>query len=211
MTNSKLILLFLALGIAACSISKNNSGQTDAELGRLQKMMTGTFTSTKQAAEDSSFYDITLHMYPIWKDKGHWLYVEQAVTAMQEKPYRQRVYKLEEGKKGTIRSVVYTLPEPESYIGAWDNPSKFDALQAEGLELREGCAVILTKQEDGSYAGSTKGKSCKSTLRGASYATSKVTIEEGLIISWDQGFNEEDEQVWGAVKGGYEFRGLPVK
>jgi hypothetical protein len=48
-------------------------------------------------------------------------------------------------------------------------------------------------------------------LRGASYATSKVTIEEGLIISWDQGFNEEDEQVWGAVKGGYEFRGLPVK
>jgi len=26
-----------------------------------------------------------------------------------------------------------------------------------------------------------------------------------MLRSWDQGFNEKGEQVWGATKGGYEF------
>ncbi|WP_188926788.1 CpcT/CpeT family chromophore lyase [Shewanella algicola] len=25
------------------------------------------------------------------------------------------------------------------------------------------------------------------------------------IVSWDRGFDSNDQQVWGAVKGGYEF------
>lgn len=202
-------LLIVCTGLLfSCSTSKKITSDTSIQLYELQQMMTGTFNSAEQAARDSSFFDITLQMYPIWKDKGHFLYVEQAVTAMQKKPYRQRIYHLEPGKKGTIHSVVYTLPDPEAYIGAWKKPDKFDQLSMEDLSLRKGCAVILTKQADGSYAGSTDGDSCESTLRGASYATSKVTIKEGLIVSWDQGFNDKGEQVWGATKSGYEFKGL---
>jgi CpeT protein len=203
------LLIFCTGVLFACNTSKKLSNETTVQLDELQRMMTGTFKSAEQAARDSAFFDISLQMYPIWQDKGHFLYVEQAVTAMQSKPYRQRIYQLEPGKKGTIRSVVYTLPDPEAYIGAWKKPSKFDQLSIDDLTLRKGCAVILTKQDDGSFTGSTDGNSCESTLRGASYATSKVTIKDGLIVSWDQGFNDEGEQVWGATKGGYEFKGLP--
>ena len=74
------------------------------------------------------------------------------------------------------------------------------------MTKREGCAVYLNKQKDGSFKGSTKNDECKSDFRGASYATSKVEMKEGSLISWDQGFDEENKQVWGAEKGGYVFK-----
>ena len=55
------------------------------------------------------------------------------------------------------------------------------------------------------YAGGTDGKSCPSDLRGAKYATTKITMKKGELISWDQGFDANDKQVWGATKGGYIF------
>ena len=44
-----------------------------------------------------------------------------------------------------------------------------------------------------------------SSEMGAPPATSKVSICQGAVESWDQGWNEADEQVWGAVKAGYVF------
>ena len=65
-----------------------------AEESGLFEMMQGSFDSKEQAAEDSAYYAISLHMYPIWPERGQFLYVEQALAAMQDKPYRQRVYEL---------------------------------------------------------------------------------------------------------------------
>jgi hypothetical protein len=42
-------------------------------------------------------------------------------------------------------------------------------------------------------------------LRGASFANSIVTVTQNEILSWDQGFDKEGKQVWGATKGGYRF------
>lgn len=169
--------------------------------------MEGTFSSKAQSQRDSSYFDISLHMARIWESdtENHWLYVEQAMSSMQEKPYRQRVYKVEQTGSGTFKSAVYTLPEPEKCIGAWKDNSIFKSLKPTDLTLREGCAVYLTKQKDGSFSGSTKANDCESNLRGAKYATSKVTITAKGLQSWDQGFDATGKQVWGATKGGYEF------
>ena len=169
--------------------------------------MTGSFSSKAQAEADSSYFDISLHMYPIWEEEenGPWLYVEQAVSAAQDRPYRQRVYQLSELEDGSFRSRIYTLPSPEHYIGAWQEISRFDSLSPSQLELREGCAVYLQPQANGSYAGSTEPNTCASSLRGASYATSEVQVFPNEIISWDRGFDSTGVQVWGAEKGGYRF------
>ena len=187
----------------SCTATKKSS--SDEDTNDLMKMMTGTFNSETQATADSTYYNITLQMYPIWKNKeGNWLYVEQAVTAAQDQPYRQRVYKVwKEGNQYT--SAVYTLPDPKDYIGAWKTPEKFNDLKPEDLKIREGCAVYLTKTPKGNYVGATGKNSYGSTLRGASYATSKVTIDKDKIVSWDQGFDEDGKQVWGATKAGYVF------
>lgn len=198
-------MLLLSWLFFACSAAKKTSG-ADKDLARLVEWMNGDFSSEAQSARDSDFYDIRLHIRPIWlSDKpNHWLYVEQATAAAQHKPYRQRIYKVEREGKG-FKSIVYTLPDPAKWIGGQNNPALFDALKPADLSLRDGCTVYLELQQDGSYAGATRGAGCESNLRGAKYASSKVSITRDMLRSWDQGFNEKGEQVWGAVKGGYEF------
>lgn len=202
MKNSLYLLTILTL-LSACAASKKSQG--DQDLLQLRAYMTGSFNSAAQAARDTNYFDITLHMFPIWpKREGHWLYVEQAVTANQGKPYRQRVYKLEKRDAQTFASHVYTIKAEKDFVNAWQSPEKFEALSSDGIELKAGCEVVL-KKEGGLFTGATGDKTCPSELRGASYATSKVTVHPDKILSWDQGFDAEGKQVWGATLGGYEF------
>ncbi|EDP94825.1 chromophore lyase CpcT/CpeT [Kordia algicida OT-1] len=198
-----IILCFL---ISSCNSYKSTN--TQDELKALQTLMTGSFDSSEQASADDSYYNISLHMYPIWTSKdGYWLYVEQALNSNQDKPYRQRVYQLEKLANGKFSSKVYTLENPKEAIGKWKTPAYFDQFDVSMLKEREGCAVILEKK-GAYYSGSTNEKDCKSTMRGASYATSEVTIKPNVIESWDRGFNAKDEHVWGAEKAGYVFKRL---
>lgn len=198
-----LILSIFAIFIMACP--SNNSNQK--ALDEVTEWMTGAFSSAEQAQKDSAFYDISLRMFPIWQDddKANWLYVEQAVTAMIDKPYRQRVYRITIDENGLIESKVYELPDPAGFIHAWKTPEIFSGIDPSSLTPREGCAVFLEKISKDQFKGATKPNACISTLRGASYATSEVEVQSDRIISWDRGWNDSGEQVWGAVKAGYIF------
>jgi hypothetical protein len=182
-----------------------------AERDRLVAMMVGSFSSQAQAAADPEFRDIRLHMARIWADRqdGAWLYVEQAVSTALDKPYRQRVYRVvvKDAGAGTFRSDVYTLPgDALAYAGAWNNPSKLAGLTPEQLTLRDGCSMHLKAQADGTFVGGTDGTGCASDLRGAAFAVSEATITPQGLLTWDRGFNQAGDQVWGATKGGYEFK-----
>ncbi|MFK8009966.1 MAG: chromophore lyase CpcT/CpeT [Saprospiraceae bacterium] len=193
------ILIFIIGCSPQKSMVKNNA------LKELQNMMTGSFDSHLQSEKDTTYFDISLEMYPIWQGSGeYYLYVEQAVSSMKEKPYRQRIYKLEELSKGKFVSKVYTLNDPKSFIGKYNDAKFFEKFDVSILKEREGCGVFLTKKGS-DYEGSTDAKKCGSTMRGASYATSIVTIKKDRIESWDQGFDAKNEQVWGATEGGYIF------
>lgn len=198
-------IVILSFIFAACSTSKNVS-KDGKDLKRLVTYMNGAFNSGAQAKVDTNYFDISLHMASIWKNKdGHWLYVEQSVTKNLQKPYRQRVYKVEQVDAKTFKSSVYTIKNQEKWIEKWKNPSDLDIFSESDIELKDGCAVVLTLQSDGSFSGSTVGAGCESNLRGAAYATSKVTVSSKGIESWDQGFNKEGKQVWGATLGPYKF------
>jgi len=188
------------------SCSKKTSITSEDKLSSLQDMMTGSYDSSLQAESDSTYYNISLHMYPIWKDRrdGKYLYIEQALASMQDKPYRQRVYKLEDLGDGRVVSHVYKLKNDSLFIGMWKTPQEFNKYGVSLLDIREGCEVVMSPVEGG-YTGSTVDDNCKSTLRGASYATSKVSMSASKITSWDQGFDDKGTQVWGAVAGPYVF------
>ncbi len=179
----------------------------EKDLMRLKDMMTGSFSSQAQSLADSAFFDIRLEMVPIWQDRedGFWLYVEQAVASHLDRPYRQRVYHVTSLEDGSFSSAVYAMETPLRFAGVWRNDAPLSELTPDSLAAREGCAVILRSSPDGTFSGSTVGKECVSRLGDARYATSKVTVTPDGITSWDQGFNSEDEQVWGAVRGGYVF------
>ncbi len=197
-------LFLLTLILTGCSTT--NYTKKDVELDKIYRMMVGSYDSRMQSKVDTSYYNISLEMHPVWKNSGErWLYVEQALASQKEKPYRVRMYKLHRNDDNTIVSEVYTIPNEEKYYGKFKKPKAFNDLTVNDLELREGCGVIIKKDEDGFYSGSTGKTSCSSTMRGASYATSIVLIRKHQIISWDRGFDKDGNQVWGAEKGGYIF------
>lgn len=200
-------IALLAGFLFQCTTAHRISRNSNSDLQQLVEYMTGDFSSLAQSQRDSDFFDIRLHIRPIWTaDKAnHWLYVEQATATAESKPYRQRVYKVESDGSGGFKSIVYTLSDPAAWAGKYKTPKAFNDLKPEALSLREGCTVFLKKQKDGAFVGATQGVGCESTLRGAKYAASSVTITPTMLRSWDQGFNEKGEQVWGATKGGYEF------
>lgn len=177
------------------------------DVSALMKEMTGTFTTAKQAELDTSYFDITLNMHPIWKSNktAKYLYVEQAITSQQDKPYRQRIYKILSDGSGGFESHIYELYKEERYIGRGKDTDFFDQFDESIMAEREGCTVYIIKHADGSFSGSTRLDHCKSDFKGASYATSIVKIRPNNIMSWDQGFDAAGVQIWGAEKGGYRF------
>ena len=64
---------------------------------------------------------------------------------------------------------------------------------------------VYLEWRDDHFEGGTQGEACRSTLSGASYATSEVYLNADIVRSWDRGFNDEGEQVWGAESAAYEF------
>ncbi len=168
--------------------------------------MKGFYSSEEQAKEDTTYFDIRLKMVPMWKDfEGYWLYVEQAMASDEEKPYRQRVYQLLIKDDTTIESKVYTIKNGARYFGAWKEPDPLYFLSMDSLEERKGCSILLHKIGRNQFDGATNELDCESNLKGASYATSEVHIEPGLLSSWDRGFDVADQQEWGAKKGAYWF------
>lgn len=208
MSTKFIYLLSFVFLVSACkTIQKTTASPTNSGTAELIKLMSGTFSSQAQAAKDSTYYNINLVMHQIWpEDKmASWLYVEQAVTQMIKKPYRQRVYKVTRTADGRFESKVYTLPNPAKFIHGWENPMVFKSITPDSLMVRTGCSVFLKKNAQGCYAGSTNEKDCESSMRGASYATSEVTVCADNVMSWDRGWDANDEHVWGADKAGYVF------
>ena len=206
------ILFFLLIGNlnAQIEIQSETEKVSEDDLSLLASYMQGSFSSDEQSQKDTTYFNIILHMKKIWHQRtdGIWIYAEQTSATSADKPYRQRVYRLTQLSDGSIESAVFTFPDPLKYAGEWKNDNPLEDLNPSKLTQRTGCSVFLIKNDDGSFSGSTKGKDCESELRNAKYATSEVTINKERMISLDRGFNDKDEQVWGAVKGGYIFKKL---
>ena len=204
MKNTLCFFLFVTFFNSSCTY-ENNDSRTESDVKELFDLMQGSFNSRNQSLTDSNYYDITLHMYPIWDSQKNFIYVEQSVSSIQEKPYRQRIYEIKRSSDSTFTSVIYKLPNDSLFVGAWRDTSLFRDLKISELTRLDGCEVILKNVSEKHYLGSTNERSCSSVLYGASYATSEVEILNDKIISWDRGFDINDNQIWGATNGGYIF------
>ena len=117
------VFCILCAFLAVASCKKEAEKNTDIALAELFDLMQGSFNSQAQAVSDSSYYNISLHMYPIWEDQGRFLYVEQALNSRQNKPYRQRIYELTRVNDSVFSSAIYTLPVDSIWVGKWNDPT----------------------------------------------------------------------------------------
>jgi hypothetical protein len=190
---------------------------TKPSLDLLKRYMVGSYTSAAQASRDTSYLNIELEMARIWlrEKDGIWLYVEQATAAKKDKPYRQRIYHLQQQGDSTFISTVYNLDSMHLFVGAHKDIARFAAIKPADAKPLEGCALLL-HWRDGRFVGSTHANDCRNAWGKATYATSDVSIGPDGMVSWDRGYDDTHTQVWGAEKGGYEFvkkisKPIPVK
>lgn len=180
-----------------------------SNVGVVAQSMAGNYSSAEQAAADPSYFDVRLHMAPIWTDRvdGPWLYVEQAMADQQQQPYRQRIYHLVDAGAGRVEVIIFELPgDPLAYAGAWSAPDRLNSLDPTMMEPRMGCSVRLAPIGPGVFEGETRGQECQTNLRGASYVISQVKISPQVLWSWDRGMDDKGQQVWGPKLGPYVFK-----
>lgn len=195
---------------SADAINENQIPAADApefsELERLKDWMTGTFDSSAQAGANPAYYGVQLQMCPVQAPElgEHILYVEQAMMSDLSSPYRQRLYRLTQNAEGEYVSEIYALMGPQALVGLCNQDSGNKVFEPSDYELKDGCEVYL-ENAGNHFVGGTRGTGCKSLINGASYATSEVSVFENSIESWDRGFTNQNNQVWGATDGAYVF------
>jgi hypothetical protein len=177
------------------------SGRTSSsDFRQLTEWMGDEFSSARQAAEDPSRFEVDLGIRPIWDNradnKTQYYYVEQAIAGNQ--PYRQRVYRVSQESENRFVSEIFELPHPEQLVGADGEDPVFGTFGPEQLIERAGCDVILKRDADGHFRGSTEGSRCSSTYRGADYTVSFVDVGPQGLATLDQGYLQDGTKVWGA-------------
>ena len=180
--------------------------QRTRALEQLAYTMAGSYTSAEQAQADTSYFEIELEMVRIWPKRrdGAWFYVEQATADSKAKPYRQRVYHVQEVNDSTFTSNILTIKGGELLYGAFADPVRLERLNPDSLERLDGCAITLHRKGN-TYTGSTHDRDCPSKRGKAVYTTSEVVLSSDRMVSWDRGWDAEGKQAWGAEKGGYVF------
>jgi len=202
---SGLVAITAAALLGACSATRTEPAARP-NVERVAALLTGVFSSAEQARVEPAYFEVRLVVHPIWSERGDgpWLYVEQAMATALERPYRQRVYHLVADGEAVV-SEVYELPDPARAVGCFREERPLAELAPADLVRRAGCEIVLVPVGGDEFQGSTLGSACPSSLNGAAYATSQVVLRDGLLASWDRGFDAAGRQVWGATDGAYEF------
>ncbi len=122
--------------------------QRTRALEQLASTMAGSYTSAEQAKTDTSYFEIELEMVRIWPKRrdGAWFYVEQATADSKAKPYRQRVYHVQEMNDSTFTSNILTIKGGELLYGAFADPVRLERLNPDSLERLDGCAITLHRK-----------------------------------------------------------------
>jgi hypothetical protein len=198
---------------ASTEASAEASAEASMDAGEVQAdallaaYLTGRFDSEAQSKTDYAYYAIQLTTCAVSVPElgERVLYVEQARMDTPSQPYRQRLYVIEPLDPPQTRAVsnIYEIVKPSAAVGLCSDPTSLTLTLADVVE-KDGCGVEM-EWTGSQFEGGTTGKECASTLNGASYTTSEVTLTHDTMSSWDRGFDDQDVQVWGATKGPYVF------
>ncbi|GHA41212.1 hypothetical protein GCM10007103_23290 [Salinimicrobium marinum] len=195
--------LLLLLSISACT------SHQESEEEELHGYFQGTFNSKEQSQQDSTYYDITINIVPIWEEsEDYWVYAEQALSNSVENPYTQKIYRIDRDEEEGLIMESFEIDNPKEYHGGWKASEIFDSLSPEDLIPMPGCTIYFRKKDD-KFLGETRGKECISLSTSSHYSTVQLIISEDKLISWGRGYNVEEQQVWGKLEEGYHLKKIP--
>lgn len=184
--------------------------------------LSGEKFSKEQASRDpDNFFNIRMLTCPAAEmvDGSKLLYLEQAFWRTPQKPFRQRFYMVKpcpKELKCDVEVSSYAIREVEEYKNFCDRPRDQRPLPEEVIgDIGEHLTTIHLRRCDRGkrclYEGSTPpGGFPNSWQNGATYSTSELAVlKNNEIHTWDRGFDDDGNQVWGVKAGPYEFKPAP--
>jgi len=184
------------------SISIALSAQPDEEIELMTNWFTGTYTSSGEeyGTENNQFSELEImRVVRIWEHKEDaWLYLEQSAENSPEKPYRQWILRIEESQENLY------MVEPHVYIGDKPLAGNREAtyignhVKMDELDVLSGCEFFVDYDGFVAFSGSTVENFCDTDIQGASILKIKFNLMEHKIDWWEQGFDDEGKQLWGA-------------
>ena len=201
MKNFSLLFLSVIL-VASCDEVRNR----DSEIEEFTNAITGTFSSEDQSKKEMGYTNLTLVNTRIWEDRpGYWIYSENFLTDQPSKVFLQRIINIERIDSITLKTTRYTLRKPDTYKNAWKNTDIFYTINKEDLIPKVGCEMYYSKKTSTIYHGQSKPKSCLSELENVSFIMSNIVLSEDKISVWVKGYNDSGKQIWGKIKGPYQY------
>ncbi|MGL5081061.1 MAG: chromophore lyase CpcT/CpeT [Microcoleaceae cyanobacterium] len=133
------------------------------------------------------------------------LYQEQARVDNLAQPYRQRLLQIRPSLDGqAVESATYNVLNPQVWINQCDQPEA-DRI-VESNEIGEYHCSMFLHQVQTAYIGQTQAEGCPSNYRGAVRITNHVVLDDNGMETFDQGFDQEGNQVWGAENQPYQYQ-----
>ncbi|OMP11423.1 Chromophore lyase CpcT/CpeT [Corchorus capsularis] len=186
------------------------------------RSLNGEKFSREQASRDpENFFNIRASTCPAAElvDGSKVLYFEQAFWRTPQKPFRQRFFMVKpcpKDQKCDVEVSTYAIRDMEEYKNFCDRPRDQRPLPEEVIgDIAEHLTTIhLRRCERGKrclYEGSTPPGGFPNSWNGAAYCTSELSIlKNNEIHTWDRGYDDDGNQVWGVREGPYEFKPAPA-
>ena len=212
-----MIIPKVALGVAFCCnlflfgtsiVSTAKPVPVTQRVESVVSHLVGVMDTTAQAMRDPQAPKVrmtTCRVNILGKKDAVYLYQEQALVESLDQPYRQRFLAIRlADTPETVESQALKITEPDSVIGICNQ--ELDSRQLSPLLLgKSPCSVYLKPKEEG-YIGITEAKGCPTNIRGAVKITNTIILHQQGMDTWDRGFDQAGNQVWGAQDKPYEFR-----
>ncbi|KAL7191596.1 hypothetical protein ACSBR2_023634 [Camellia fascicularis] len=182
--------------------------------------LSGEKYSREQASRDpDNYFNLRWLSCPAadMVDGSKVLYFEQAFWRTPHKPFRQRFLMVKpcpKEKNCDVELSTYAIRDAEEYKNFCDRSK--DRPQPEEVigDIAEHLTTIYLKRcERGKpclYDGSTA-EGFPNSWNGATYCTSDLSVlKNNEIHTWDRGYDDDGNQVWGVKGGPYEFKPAPA-
>ena len=184
--------------------------QTERDLALAMNFLTGrweTFAQSRVAGTD--FTPVTIRHAPIWVDRpgDRWIYAEYVHPGDEAHPFRQRIYRLSQGRVGTVSVKSYALPgDPATFAGEWNKDRPFARVKAEDLRELTGCEFVLERQMEMVLGGGVAGKTCHGDgIARADHEHWEFQVTSSSMRVWEAGMDASGKYAAGP-SGAWEFR-----
>ncbi|MCW5316580.1 chorismate mutase [Nostoc sp. KVJ3] len=187
------------------------------QLIALGEYLAGEFDNREQALEDPVWY-VHLRMWQrpvnLFTEDSITLFAEQASVINLDKPYRQRIMRLRQGRNSdTSLEVQYYIPQdPDALRGAGNNPALLNTLTPKQLDLLPGCILTVTQETLGRDRHKFIANPQPESLCSFTYLGNSVYVSLGFestaveFHSYDKGIDPATgKATWGAIMGPYRY------